>query len=298
MAEKNDKKLKNLKELIANHKKVAVAFSGGVDSTFLLKICADVLGTENVIAITALSPTYNNIEKKNAVQIVQSWGIKHILIETDEMTNKEFTANPPDRCYHCKKLLFTKIIKYTKKHAIATIFDGSNFDDLNDYRPGRKALFELGISSPLMQAGLGKAEIRYFSKKLKLITWNRPASPCLASRIPYGNSITAQKLTQIAKAESFLKNLGFPLIRLRHHEKLARIEVPVQDLKKLMHSKTRQKVFNYLKTLGYIWICVDINGFRSGSLNEALCYRKQPTGNKKHLNKSNSNRSTRCRSGF
>ena len=270
MPEHSLEKLNTLKSLIAQHSKVAVAFSGGVDSTFLLKICADVLGNKNIVAITALSPTYTSIDKEIALQIVGQWKIKHILIKTEEMADKKFISNPPDRCYYCKNILFTKIREYAQEHSIPTVFDGSNFEDLKDYRPGRKALSELGIFSPLVQAGLVKADIRKLSKKLKLITWNKPASPCLASRIPYGDPVTAKKLTLISKAESFVRNLGFPVVRIRHHDKLARIEVPSSDLKRVMKKRTREKIFKYLKSLGYVWICIDIKGFRSGSLNEAL----------------------------
>ncbi|MBN2402204.1 MAG: ATP-dependent sacrificial sulfur transferase LarE [Spirochaetes bacterium] len=263
------RKLFNLKNNIKSYSKAGVAFSGGSDSTFLLAVCADALGKDNVAAVTAHSNVHTESELSEAKMFADTLGIHYIIIETDALSDPVFSSNPEDRCYYCKKRFYSKALAVLKETDIDVLLDGSNADDLSDYRPGYMAVRELGITSPLLEAGFTKDEIRALSKSMNLPTWNKPANPCLATRIPYGNAITGEKLGTIAKAEAFIRSLGFGIVRVRHHDETARIEIPATDIYRFMQDNIRQQVHQYLKSLGFAWITLDMEGYRTGSLNKA-----------------------------
>jgi uncharacterized protein len=259
-----------LEAVIGSRPKALVAFSGGVDSTLLLRICRDVLGPANVVAATGISQTYTPEEKRAAARLARGLGVRHVLVETDEIACAAFASNPADRCYHCKRELFAKIADLARTLGIEAVYDASNVDDLTDYRPGRRALGELGVTSPLIEAGLTKKDVRSLSKKLGLPSWDKPANPCLASRIPYGTPITVAALHKVQAGEKYIRGLGFPVVRLRHHGDLARIEVPAADLARFLRPATARRVAARLRALGYLWTALDIEGYRMGSLNRAV----------------------------
>lgn len=267
---KDNSKLGTLRKNIQKYNTVLVAFSGGVDSTFLLKICVDVLRKENVIAVTAVSDTYTKDELKYAKSVATGLGVTHILLETDEMSDSNFVSNTPERCYSCKKHLFSGLRDVAKERGIECVIDASNADDESDYRPGRRAALEFAVKNPLIEVGMTKQDIRRYSRMLGLTSWNKPANACLASRIPYGCKISKSKLEMVQKAEMFLRRAGLKTVRVRHHGKVARIEVSKKDIKKLVNEKLRPKIIAYLKRLGFTWIAVDLEGYRTGSLNEVL----------------------------
>ena len=269
-------KREKLEAIIRSRPRALVAFSGGVDSTLLLRVSRDVLGPENVVAVTGVSLTYTAEELATARRAARALGVEHALIETDELGCAAFTANPPDRCYHCKGELFDKILDLARRRGIVAVYDATNTDDLADYRPGRRATKERGISSPLLAAGFSKKDVRSLSRRLGLASWDKPANPCLASRIPYGTPITAETLDRVRAGEKFIRGLGFPVIRLRHHDRLARIEVPAADFARLMKPTTARKIAARLRTLGYLWIALDVEGFRTGSLNRAVAAAPSP----------------------
>lgn len=262
-------KLKNLEKILKEMQSILIAFSGGVDSTFLVKVAHDILGGE-VLAVTARSLTYPASELKEAKQLAHKIGIEHLIIDSEELNNEDFAQNPPRRCYFCKKELFSKLVNLAGEKGIRWIADATNSDDEHDFRPGREAAKELGIRSPLLEAKLGKNDIRHLSRKLSLPTWDKPAYACLASRFPYGERITEEKLKRVDKAEAFLKSLGFGQLRLRHHDSLARIEVDKENIPAFLDEKRRKKIIDYLKNLGYRYITLDLQGYRTGSLNESL----------------------------
>lgn len=259
-----------LEAVIKSRPRAVVAFSGGVDSTLLLRVCRDVLGRENVVAVTGVSPTYTAEELRTARRVARGLGVEQVLIETDELACEAFAANPADRCYHCKGELFDRILALAARRGIDTVYDATNTDDLSDYRPGRRATEERGVTSPLLLAGLAKKDVRRLSKKLGLPSWDKPANPCLASRVPYGTPITLDTLDRIRAGEKFIRGLGFAVVRLRHHDRLARIEVPAADFARLMKPATARRIAGKLRSLGYLWIALDIEGFRTGSLNRAV----------------------------
>ena len=262
-----EEKLKRLRQLLKEMESLVLAYSGGVDSAFLLKVAADTL-EDKVLAITAMFPTYPEQEYVNAVKIAQGFKVKFLSIFTDELLQPEFVRNSPDRCYYCKQRLFTRLKEIASQENIKWVVDGSNFGDRTDFRPGRKAAAELGVRSPLDEVRLTKEEIRMLSRKLGLPTWDKPSLACLASRVPYGISLTREILERINQAEEFMCSMGLGQVRVRHHQEIARIEVEPADMKKVIYH--REKIAAKLKFLGYTYIVLDLEGYRPGSLNLAL----------------------------
>lgn len=260
-------KLSLLKNLLKEMGSVLIAYSGGVDSTFLLKVASEILGNK-VMAVTARSETYPSSEINDVLDMISTLGVKHRFIETDELQNPSFFENPPERCYYCKKELFGQLTAIAKEEGYNYILDGSNLDDTADFRPGMKAAEEIGIRSPLKEVGLEKDEIRILSMLMGLPTWDKPSSPCLSSRFPYGVRITKESLKMVEEAENFLKELGFNQVRVRHFGDIARIEVEKEDIEKLL--KYGLKVMERLKSLGYTYVCLDLEGYRAGRMNEVL----------------------------
>lgn len=265
---KDDLKLKmeRLSSSLNNYGSLAVAFSGGADSTFLLAVARKVL-KKNVIAITAESPVHPSRETDFAVKYAKKQKIEHLLIRSNEMNISEFTSNSRNRCYICKKNLFPLMIKEAKKKGIRNIAHGANTDDLDDFRPGFKAASELGIAAPMIDAGLSKQDIRILSKKMRLATWNKPAMACLVTRIPSGTPITAEDLKMIEEAEYALADLGFGLCRVRHHGNLARIELSSEEFKKIIKDKMRKRVVEKIKQAGYLYVSMDLEGYLQGNMN-------------------------------
>ncbi len=249
---------------------VVVAFSAGVDSTFLLKVAVDTLGSERVLAVTGVSASLAGSELEESKELAGRVGARHLLLETREMQNEDYLANPVNRCYFCKTDLFVDLERVAREQGLDTILDGSNADDLGDYRPGMAAGREHGVRSPLQEVGLTKAEIRQFSQELGLPTWDKPAAPCLSSRIPYGQRVTLEKLRQIGDAERFLHGLGYREVRVRHHEAVARIELPRSEMIAFLERGHAELATRRLKELGFRFVSLDLRGLRSGSLNEAL----------------------------
>jgi len=264
-----NKKLNNLRKNLSEMGSILIAYSGGVDSTFLLKVAREEL-MDKVIAVTVKSEIHHLSEITDAKKMAQKFKVKHLFIDIDILSNKEFINNSKERCYICKKEIFSRIIEMAKELNLNFVADGSNYDDLDDYRPGMKAVKELKIRSPLQEAMLTKDDIRLLSKEMDLSTWNKPANSCLATRIPYRDEITLEKLKRIEKAEDFIHNLGIKQVRVRCHNKLAKIEVGDKDLLLFMEEDLREKIIDKLKKLGFIYVSLDLQGYRSGSMNEEL----------------------------
>jgi len=261
--------LNKLSNILHKMSSVLIAYSGGVDSTLLLKVAGDTLGKEKVLAVTADSETYPSEELKFAKKMVAKFGIKHLIIKTNELKSHKFANNPVNRCYYCKYELFSKLKKIAKARKINYVLDASQVSDSHDFRPGDKAKKELKICSPLKEAGFTKEDIRELSKKLKLPTWDMPSQACLASRFPYGTKITINGLERVEKAENIIKSLGFSQVRVRNYDSTARIEVEKNKVPFLI-SKLRAENLAKIKKIGYKYITVDLEGYRTGSLNEEI----------------------------
>ena len=261
-----------LKKYLAETGGVAIAFSGGVDSTFLLKTAHDTLG-DCVIAVTARSSLFPERELNETVKFCRNENIRHFIVDSEEMELEGFSENPPNRCYICKKELFTKIRALAENQGIAYVAEGSNTDDDGDYRPGLIAVAELGVLSPLRYAGLAKDEIRVLSEKMGLPTWAKQSFACLASRFPYGETITAKSLDMIGKAEQTLLDMGFHQVRVRFHGGLARIETDEKGFKLLENRALREEIHRVFKQIGFSYIALDLLGYRMGSMNEGLALR-------------------------
>jgi len=259
-----------LQEILKSLNKVVVAYSGGVDSTFLLKAAVDTLGAENVLACISAGPIEPKNQLDRAAKVAKSIGAKLKTIGANELSDPNFTANKADRCFHCKSHLCRTLLELAKERGFKHVIFGTNYDDLNDFRPGNRAMKVFGIRCPLAEAKLTKSDIRQLSRKLGLPTADLPASPCLASRIAYGLEVTEQRLRQIDEAEEYLRTLGLVEFRVRHHDTIARIEVRPQDIGKITTEPARSQIVNKMKSLGFKFVTVDLQGFRSGSLNEML----------------------------
>jgi len=261
-------KLERLKRIILAYQSTLVAFSGGQDSAFLLKVCTLVLPPDKILAVTAVSATYPKGELAKAKILAKQIGSRLKVIRTSELNNKKFTANPVARCYFCKQELFSKLIVIAKQNKLDFVLEAGSLSDKLDYRPGNIAKRKLKIKSPLIEAGFSKEDIRRLSKKFGLSSWNKPSLACLASRIPYGVKITVGRLKRIDQAEVYLSSLGFRQVRLRHYNGLCRIEVDKSDIRRLLNK--REQIVKRLKDLGYNYITVDLEGYRTGSLNEVI----------------------------
>ncbi len=262
-------KEQQLVQFLGGFRGAIVAFSGGVDSSYLAFLSHRTLGSAARI-ITALSPSVSRSQEEMVRRFVARYGVNHQFIRTDEMNDPDYAANPDNRCYFCKSELFDRLRNLQKEWAVDAIFDGTNADDLGDYRPGSKAAAEKAIVSPLAEVGMTKSDIRARSQEWGLETWDMPATPCLASRLPYGVQVTPEKLRQVEAAESFLRSLGFTEFRVRHHESLARLEIAPAEMPKILDPTVFDHVNRELKALGYQYVTLDLQGFRSGSLNELL----------------------------
>lgn len=268
--EELESKYDRLKAILRELDSVAIAYSGGVDSTFLLKVAVDELGPDRVLGIVAVSESYPARELEEARRLAEEMGARIRLIETEELSNPEYARNPANRCFHCKTELFTKMFPVAQEEGLKHLLYGVNADDMGDFRPGIQAAKRMGARGPLQEAGLTKNEIRLLSRRLGLRTWDKPAYACLSSRIPYGQIITKEALLQVDAAENFLHDLGFRQVRVRHHDKVARIELPAQDMARLLSDGAAELVVAKLKGLGYLYVTLDLQGYRTGSMNEVL----------------------------
>ena len=269
LTDSQKEKMDLLKQILRNLGSLAVGFSGGVDSTFLLAVAHDVLG-ENVLAVTNDNAFVPNREVCEAKAFCMERRIRQIFVTVNPFEDEDIRKNSPERCYYCKRKIFGELIKTAKENGIEYVAEGSNLDDLGDYRPGLKAISELSVKSPLRDAGLTKDDIRALSKAMNLPTWSKPSYACLASRLVYGEEITEEKLDKIEKAEEFLISKGFLEERVRMHGNLARIEVPAKDIVKIASDETRNEIYDTIKALGFTYVTLDLKGYRTGSMNETI----------------------------
>ncbi|MFC1676266.1 ATP-dependent sacrificial sulfur transferase LarE [Planctomycetota bacterium] len=270
-------KYNSLKQNLKSLGKVVVAYSGGVDSTFLLKVAVDTLGSDNVLACIGVSASLAGAQHDQAVSCAEEIRANTLELDIKELSDSRYSANKADRCFHCKSHLFSSLQDTAKEHHFENIVCGSNFDDKDDYRPGNRAAQVFGIHSPLMDAQLTKADIRQLSRQLNLPTADVPASPCLASRISYGLEVTEERLKQVEQAEDFLRSLGLAEFRVRHHKTIARIEVHAEDMNRVTIEPARSEIIEKFKSIGFKYVTVDLQGFRSGSLNESLSQEEKRT---------------------
>ncbi len=272
-----EQKLDLLKALLQEMNLAVLAYSGGVDSSLLLRVASEVMGPR-LIAVTAVSETYPDGELRGAQEFARLLGVTHKVLPTEELASEEFVRNTTERCYHCKRELFAKLRQLADSEGISAVIEGSNTDDLSDYRPGRKAAQEFGLRSPLVEAGFSKADVRECARMLHLSVWDKPSLACLSSRIPYGTRITPEILHMVQAAEDRLRAHGFRQVRVRHHGDIARIEVTKEDFAKLISGDVIAAVTAEFKKLGYTYVCLDLEGYRTGSMNEVFVEQADHAG--------------------
>ena len=270
-----EEKSRRLQDILIGYRSVLIAFSGGVDSAYLAIAAAEALGPR-ALAVTADSPSYPDSHRRLALSIANDFGFAHELIHTDELERPEYRANPANRCYYCKDTLYGRLAAVASARGLAVVVDGNNADDRGDYRPGRQAAREHGVRSPLDDADLTKDDIRELARDAGLESWNEPASACLSSRIPYGTEVSDEKLRQIEQAETVLRDLGFRVFRVRHHDTVARLEIARSEMARALDPEINTQIVTALKALGYQYVSLDLQGYRLGSLNEALRLRPVP----------------------